>query len=48
MSGKILERHQNIDPMYLPEMGEGLSAGMYIVSVTQEGMTKTLKVNKVN
>jgi hypothetical protein len=29
-------------------MGENLAAGIYIVNVTQEGVTQSVKVNKIN
>ncbi|MCT4622445.1 MAG: thrombospondin type 3 repeat-containing protein [Schleiferiaceae bacterium] len=48
LNGKILEVYEDVDPFDIPQMGENLAAGIYIVNVTQEGMTKSIKVNKIN
>jgi hypothetical protein len=48
MNGKVLEVHRNVDPSEIPQMGENLAAGIYIVNVTQEGITESIKVNKIN
>ncbi len=46
MNGQVVEQYKDIDPMNNPDMGRGLPAGMYFVTVTQSGQTKTVKVNK--
>ncbi len=47
MNGKMVEIHRDIDVLENPDLGMGLAQGMYLVAVTQEGMTKTIKVNKM-
>ncbi|GAB5558101.1 MAG: hypothetical protein SchgKO_23140 [Schleiferiaceae bacterium] len=47
MNGQVVEQYKDIDPMDNPDMGRGLPAGMYFVTVTQSGQTKTVKVNKL-
>ncbi len=47
LNGKLLESYKNIDPAYAPTLGEGLPEGMYFVYVTQNGITKVVKVSKV-
>ena len=46
MDGKILEFYTNLNPADAPPMGAGLSNGMYILSVTQNGIIKRIKVTK--
>lgn len=47
MNGQVVEQYKDINPMDNPTMGRGLPAGMYFVTVTQSGQTKTVKVNKL-
>ena len=48
MNGRMVEVYQDIDPLGLPEMGQYLSNGMYMVTVNQAGHTEVIKVNKLN
>ena len=48
MNGKMVEIHQDIDPLDNPELGRYLPIGMYFVAVTQAGNTEVVKVNRID
>jgi len=48
INGSLIELYESVDIHETPEMGRNLPTGMYILSVQQEGVIKTIKVYKLN
>jgi hypothetical protein len=46
--GKMMEKHERINPFGTIRFGDNLKTGLYLVEVTQGGERKTIKVLKVN
>ena len=47
MNGKLLERYDNLELKYNPDLGINLPQGFYMLRVSQDGNTKMVKVTKV-
>ena len=48
MNGKSLEKLDKVELIDSPELGRNLPQGMYMLRVTQDRITKMVKVTKVN
>jgi hypothetical protein len=47
LNGKQIEHLENVSPFEVPTLGVGLPQGIYLVAVTQDGITKVVKISKV-